>query len=40
MQGHMEAEEGGESRGQSLYCGLHRKEWARQGKQFRVGWLE
>ena len=36
----LEAEVGGESMGQSLYCGLHRKECTRQGKQFRVGWFE
>ena len=40
---HQESEGGRESLGKSLYCGLHRKGWARKGKQlsrFRIGEFE
>ena len=40
---HQESEGGRESLGKSLYCGLHRKGWARKGKQLsrlRIGEFE
>lgn len=40
---HQESEGGRETLGKSLYCGLHRKGWARKSKQlrrFRIGEFE